>query len=159
MGTEKKPVPANRYWPRRRQRFRFNLEVSTMKKWIFYILSVSLFSGCQPSPAIKDYLTLAPPENVSARVESDSLHIAWGTSRFQTQSDMRVLIYASRQSLMYASMTELPRPIRVLPSAAKKTIRIGKTELDPKGFIHLRVQTGKGDLSLPSLPELAYTFQ
>ena len=129
-----------------------------MKKWVFYILSVSFFSGCQPSPAIKDYLTLAPPENVSVRVESDSLHIAWRTSRLQTQSDMRVLIYASRQSLMYASITELPHPIRVLPSAAK-TIRIGKTELDPKGFIHLRVQTGKGDLSLPSLPELAYTFQ
>ena len=113
-----------------------------------------LLTGCAQSlPKVRDITELFPPKNARIYAENQAFRLVWDASIDQDHPDfMGYNIYYGPKSLVLASVEDLPTPIFV----AKPQNDFLFTNLDSteEYYIHIRSANKKGDISLPSLPEL-----
>ena len=118
------------------------------------IALVFLFEACSPGPRLLDYISLPPPQRVRAQITPEGLLISWKLPPDYLLARIEQFnVYVSRKSLLYSPLRSLPEPAC---TAKKNQTRCLIRELPPweHYFIHVRSQNPRGDLSLPSLPEI-----
>ncbi len=113
-----------------------------------------LLHGCSTVvPNLRSVADLAPPRNVTYTLASDTLTISWHHGQPEQLHDLAgYSLYVAENSLIFAALADLPSPYRL--DAEKTSYSIALDTLQTTYFVHLRSRSVKGDLSLPSLPEL-----
>ncbi len=122
-------------------------------KWSFLYLSLMIYA-CASRPQLLDYISLPPPQEVSARLTAEGLVVSWELPPPYLLARIEQFnVYVSPKSLLYTPIEALPQPACV---ADRKQTRCLIKDVDVARdlFIHVRSQNSKGDLSLPSLPEI-----
>lgn len=122
----------------------------SLKRWLVFIL---LVPGCLPPPPLADYITQPPPDNVRAELASGRIAISWQAPATRNNPIIAYQIYVAQKSLVYAAVRELPVPVAVVP-AAQTAVSLPHPGWHGEIFLHVRSLNQKGQLSLPSLPEL-----
>lgn len=109
--------------------------------------------GCLPPPPLADYITLPPPDNVRAELASGRIAISWQAPATRNNPIIAYQIYVAQKSLVYSAMRELPAPVAVVP-AARTAVSLPHPGWHGEIFLHVRSLSQRGQLSLPSLPEV-----
>ena len=115
---------------------------------------LSLVAACAGSgPRVRDVTELAPPVNVRlADGSSSPCNIVWQASPDEKRPDFAGYnIYISYNSLILAPVKNLPQP--VLAGKIHEYLYSADVGEGAK-FVHVRSRNAKGDISLPSLPEI-----
>ena len=121
-------------------------------------LGMSASFSCAHRPQMLDYIALPPPDHVSARITAEGLEVQWQLPPRYLQARIKQFnIYISPKSLIYVPIAKLPAPV-ASASNDQNSILIRDFPRLPDLFIHVRSQNAKGDLSLPSLPEIHLTL-
>lgn len=125
-------------------------------KSILVLLLLALFTlfSCSHPPKILDYIALPPPAHVKAELVSGRLVVQWELPAPYVLARIKQFnVYVSSKSLIYTPIKNLPRPLAIVPHHRNSC---SITHFPPSRdlFIHVRSQNEKGDLSLPSLPEI-----
>ena len=131
--------------------FRGGMRVVRMLLWSGIL---SLVVACAGSgPRVRDVTELAPPVNVRlADGPSRPCNIVWQASPDEKRPDFAGYnIYISDNSLILAPVKNLPQPVL----AGKIHEYLYSADVgDGAKFVHVRSRNAKGDISLPSLPEI-----
>ena len=126
-----------------------------MQRMLILLTTVWLMAACARKPRMLDYISLPPPNNVTAKfVPGRGIYLRWDAPPDYLQARIAdYLVFTSGQSLLYTPINRLPQPLMVV--AARDTACWIETVPDvPDLFIHMRSRSFQGDLSLPSLPEI-----
>jgi hypothetical protein len=119
-----------------------------------YVIALALCSGCAASgPKVRDVTELAPPENVRLVIEPDRTMLVWDASYHEISPEFAGYnLYISDKSLILAPWQQLPVPVAL----DKQVYQYPLDDLEPEKqyFIHLRCRNQKGEISLPTLPEV-----
>jgi len=124
-----------------------------MKRIALTSLFSALLFGCGASPKIRDISELFPPKNVRIYFEDRGYKVVWEPSIDESHPGFAgYSLYYGTSSLIQTSVDELPLPI-VLDKFAHEYFL---SDLNPttQYFFHIRSRNARGDLSLPSLPEI-----
>lgn len=112
---------------------------------------------CARQPRMLDYISLPPPTEVRAEIIDRAVEISWQFSGAGRPLIAAYNVYWSTKSLIYRPLAKLPLPAAVaLPSRNHVTLPIPKDAASR--FVHVRCVTRRGDMSLPSLPEVRIDF-
>lgn len=122
-----------------------------------FFIAITLILSCASAvPHIRDVTELAPPGNVSYTFVDESVKLSWQASPHESKVEFAGYnIYLAQKSLILTAMKELPAPVIL-----DKQHEFVFTELEKgaKYFVHIRSRNEDGNLSLPSLPELTFSF-
>lgn len=132
-----------------RDRMRFQYGVVRILLWSGLL---SLVVACAGSgPRVRDVTELAPPVNVRlADGLSLPYKIIWQASPDEGRPDFAGYnVYISAKSLILAPVKNLPQPV-LAGKIHEYSTDVGKGAT----FVHVRSRNAKGDISLPSLPEI-----
>lgn len=124
-----------------------------MKRMLFVSLFWALFFGCSASPKIRNISELFPPRNIRVYLEDRGYKVVWDPSIDENHPGFGGYnLYYGTSSLSQMLVDDLPLPI-VLDKTAHEYFL---SDLSPatQYFLHIRSRNAKGDLSLPSLPEI-----
>ncbi|RMD98255.1 MAG: fibronectin type III domain-containing protein [Calditrichaeota bacterium] len=126
-----------------------------MKPISTFLFSTLLgFFSCAHPPKVLDYIALPPPAHVQAELVSGQLKVQWELPAPYVLARIKQFnVYASSKSLIYTPIKNLPQPLAVVPNH-QNSCSITHFPPGQDLFIHVRSQNEKGDLSLPSLPEI-----
>lgn len=115
---------------------------------------MAMLIACTSAPRLQDYATLPPPDQVQAKLARAHIEISWDMPALPAASDISAFhVYLSERTLIYTPMAELPAPAQIC-SARVRRARIAAPTSATTVFIHVRSANKRGDLSLPSLPEI-----
>lgn len=128
-----------------------------LKRWVIIsvILSFSflLWYCAGQYPKVKDVIELSPPQKVKAFYLNNEVKIIWQPSYHENLSNFEGYnIYYSTRSLILSSIKNLPSPIMV--NKAQHEVILHDLKESVPYYVHVRSRDKKGNISLPSLPEL-----
>lgn len=110
--------------------------------------------GCSSSiPHVNEVTELAPPLEAEWIIQNGKVRIQWRASPHEDRADFAGYnVYFSRKSLIFTAIKELPSP-GILDKNQHQHILENLDETSPI-FVHVRSRDSRGNVSLPSLPEL-----
>ncbi|MFQ5602755.1 MAG: fibronectin type III domain-containing protein [bacterium] len=119
----------------------------------FFLIATFLVNCAGSLPRVRDVTELAPPQKVQYEIQNRSVFLTWQASPHAANAHFAGYnIYIAKKSLILAPIKDLPRPIRLDKKETQYELK--NLQRDAKYFIHLRSRNTKGEISLPSLPEL-----
>ena len=112
-----------------------------------------LLASCATTIHVRDVLDLPPPENVRGERGNGMVTITWETASSNKPADFSgYLLYYAERSLANVPLIAMPKVVE-LPDVATQYSFAFADSLPV--FVHLRCRAGNGQVSLPSLPEVA----
>ena len=104
-------------------------------------------------PKVKSALQLAPPQNVQQIKQSEEHKIIWEASSDEKKPGFAGYnVYFSNKSLIFTAIKNLPVPVE-LDKTVHECI---PDDIDSLTFLHVRSRNTRGEISLPSLPEIKF---
>lgn len=126
---------------------------NNFRQWYRYAFLLLVgFAHCTSPTLVRDVLDLPPPENVRGERSKGMVTIMWEAHANQPAAVSGYLLYYAAHSLTNVPLDAMPKVV-ALPTLATQ-YRFAFADSLPV-FVHLRSRAGNGQLSLPSLPELA----
>ncbi len=117
----------------------------------FFFLAI--FVSCTTTTLVRDVLDLPPPENVRGERSNGTVTITWeGVGSDKPPDFSGYLLYYAERSLTNVPLVAMPKVVE-LPDLATQYSFAFADSLPV--FVHLRCRAGNGQVSLPSLPEVA----
>lgn len=102
---------------------------------------------------VRDVLDLPPPENARGARGNGMVTITWEAATSNKPADFSgYLLYYAERSLANVPLIAMPKVVE-LPDVATQYSFAFADSLPV--FVHLRCRAGNGQVSLPSLPEVA----
>lgn len=117
-----------------------------------FVWPLVLLASCTSPVHVRDVLDLAPPENVRGERSDGKVTITWEASANKPPDFSGYLLYYAERSLANVPLAEMPKVVE-LPDLATQYSFAFADSLPV--FVHLRCRAGNGQVSLPSLPEVA----
>ncbi|MEK7727948.1 MAG: hypothetical protein AAB354_06000 [candidate division KSB1 bacterium] len=112
-----------------------------------------LLLGCTTPTLVRDVLELPPPENVRGERGEGIVTITWQAANADKPADFSgYLLYYAARSLTNVPLAAMPKVVE-LPDVATQYSFAFADSLPV--FVHVRCRAGNGQVSLPSLPEVA----
>lgn len=139
--------------PRKRKAIFVGANANVMKiSFLYSAAFVLALLSCAPPTLVRDVLDLPPPENVRGERNHDLVTITWNSSADKPADFSGYLLYYAERSLANVPLIAMPKAVE-LPDVATQYSFAFADSLPV--FVHLRCRAGNGQVSLPSLPEVA----